>query len=161
MFQCVQLTLVSPQEGFVCRPLAVLEPFALESVRRYPLARIASDTGARWIRDRLVRVDADACIVHTGGGRELFYDALLLAVGARESAPCEHAHMFSDRDDGQSFRGILQDIELGRASSVAFVLPSGPAWPVPLYELALMTAARAQYEPRRADHVHHPRRGGR
>ena len=89
----VQLTLVSPQEEFVCRPLAVLEPFAFESVRRYPLARIASDTGARWIRDRLVRVDADACIVHTGGGRELFYDALLLAVGCagvRAVRACAH-----------------------------------------------------------------------
>ena len=140
----VQLTLVSPQEEFVCRPLAVLEPFAFQSVRRYPLAPIASDTGARWIRDRLVRVDTDACIVHTGGGRELFYDALLLAVGARESAPYEHAHVFSDRDDGQSFRGIVQDIELGHVKSVAFVLPDWPAWPVPLYELALMTAARAR-----------------
>ena len=105
--------------------MAVLEPFALASVRRYPLARIASDTGARWIRDRLLRVDADACIVHTGGGRELPYDALLLAIGARESSPYEHAHVFTDRDPAQSFRGIVRDIELGRASSVAFVLPTG------------------------------------
>ncbi len=139
----VQLTLVSPEEEFVCRPLAVREPFVLAGVRRYPLERIASDTGAKWIKDRLVRVDADACTVHTQGGRELSYDALLLAVGARESSPYEHAHVFTDHDPDQSFRGIVRDIEMGYASSVAFVLPEGPVWPVPLYELALMTAERA------------------
>ena len=140
----VELTLVSPDEEFVCRPLAVHEPFALAGARRYPLERIASDTGGRWIRDRLVRIDVDACTVHTEGARELSYDALLLALGARESAPYEHAHVFTDRDPRQSFRRLVQDIELGRARSVAFVLPHGPAWPIPLYELALMTAARAR-----------------
>ena len=68
---------------------------------------------------------------------------MLLALRARESAPYEHAHVFTDRDPDQSFREIVRDIELGHASSVAFVLPPGPVWPVPLYELALMTAGRA------------------
>ena len=140
----VELTIVSPEEEFVCRPLAVREPFGLASVRRYPMERIVSDTGARWIRDRLVRVDVEARAVHTGGGRELSYDALLLALGARESAPYEHAHVFTDRDPDQSFRGIVRDIELGQARSDGFVLPQGPVWPVPLYELALMTADRAR-----------------
>ena len=140
----VELTIVSPEEEFVCRPLAVREPFGLASVRRYPMERIASDTGARWIRDRLVRVDVEACAVHTAGGRELSYDALLVALGARESAPYEHAHVFTDRDPDQSFQGIVRDIELGHARSVAFVLPHGSVWPVPLYELALMTADRAR-----------------
>jgi sulfide:quinone oxidoreductase len=138
----VELTLVSPEEEFVCRPLAVREPFGLASVRSYPLEQIASDTGARWIQDRLGRIDVDACTLHTEGGRELSYDAMLLAVGARESAPFEHADVFTDRDSDQSFRGIVREIELGHARSVAFVLPQGPVWPVPLYELALMTAER-------------------
>jgi sulfide:quinone oxidoreductase len=82
--------------------------------------------------------------VHTGGGGDLSYDALLVAVRAWESAPYEHAHVFTDRDPDQSFQGIVRDIELGDARSVAFVLPHGPVWPVPLYELALMTAERAR-----------------
>jgi sulfide:quinone oxidoreductase len=140
----VQLTLLSPEEEFVYRPLAVREPFALPGVRGYPLQRIASDTGATWIRDRLERVDPDGRIVHTQGGRELSYDALLLALGARETSPYEHAYVFTDRDPNQCFRGIVRDIEMGSASSVAFVLAHGPVWPVPLYELALMTAERAR-----------------
>ena len=79
----IELTLISPEKEFVYRPLAVREPFALARVSRYQLERISSDAGARWVRDRLTRVDAAAGKVHTEGGRELSYDALLLAVGAR------------------------------------------------------------------------------
>ena len=140
----VQVTLVSPEEEFFYRPLAVHEPFALAGVRRYSLKRIASDTGARWVRDRLVGVDVDACAVRTRGGRDLSFDALLLALGAGESSPYEHAHVFTDRDAGQSFREIVEDIERGGVKSVAFVLSDWPVWPVPLYELALMTAERAR-----------------
>ena len=60
-----QVTLLSPESEFTYRPLSVLEPFTPASVRRYPLDRIAADTDATWIRDRLVRVDPAAGKVHT------------------------------------------------------------------------------------------------
>ena len=140
----VRVTLVSPEGEFVYRPLAVREPFGLEGARRYPLGRIVSDAGATWVRDRAVRIDGDARTVQTEGGREVSYDALLLALGGRESSPFEHAQLFTDRDADQSFRGIVREIELGQVRSVAFVLPNDPVWPVPLYELAVMTAERAR-----------------
>ncbi|MGP0035495.1 MAG: hypothetical protein ACLP4R_13070 [Solirubrobacteraceae bacterium] len=140
----VRLTLVSPDPDLVYRPVAVREPFAPSGVWRYPLARIAADVGARWVQDGLSSVDHANRMVHTEGGVALRYDALLLAVGARESSPYEHACMFTDRDAGETFRGIVQDIERGFVNSVAFVLPHEWVWPLPLYELALMTAARAR-----------------
>jgi hypothetical protein len=81
----IELTLVSPEEELVCRPLAVRDPFALEGVHRYPLERIASDTGAKWIQDRLERIDVDARTMHTEGGRGLSYDAC--SYGAVSCAP--------------------------------------------------------------------------
>jgi sulfide:quinone oxidoreductase len=39
--------------------------------------------------------------------------------------------------------GLIQDIEAGYVKRVAFVVPPGASWPLPLYELALMTAERA------------------
>ncbi|MEA2170702.1 MAG: sulfide:quinone oxidoreductase, partial [Solirubrobacteraceae bacterium] len=39
--------------------------------------------------------------------------------------------------------GLVQDIELEYVGSVAFLIPARMAWPLPIYELALMTAARA------------------
>ncbi len=140
----VRLTLVSPDPDLVYRPLAVREPFAPSSARRYPLERITADIGARWVRGGLSSVDVANRTVPTEGGATLRYDALLLASGARESSPYEHACMFTDRDAGETFRGIVQGIEMGRISSVAFVLPHEWVWPLPLYELALMTAAHAR-----------------
>jgi sulfide:quinone oxidoreductase len=140
----VRLTLVTPQEELVYRPLAVRAPFDPASVRRWPLHRIAADSGARWIRDRVESIDPDALQLRTEGGHELPYDALLLALGARESAPYDHAHVFTDRTAGESFRGIVRDIDTGQVKSLAFVLAPGPVWPLPLYELALMTAGHAR-----------------
>ena len=39
--------------------------------------------------------------------------------------------------------GLVQDLEDGYVRRIAFVVPPGASWPVPLYELALMTAERA------------------
>ncbi len=140
----VELTVVSPEDEYCDRPLAVLEPFDAGAVRRYPLERIAADTGATWIKDRVTGVDTKASEVWTDRGATVAYDALLLAIGARTSPPFEHAQVFSGRDGGRRFREIVHGIELGRVKSVAFVLPDGPTWPLPLYELALMTASRAR-----------------
>ena len=133
-----------PDEHFHFRPLAVQEPFVSEHVRRYPIERIVADTGAVWIRDRVARVFADDHTVRTETGDDLNYDALLLAVGGRESPAFEHAFAFTDRDAGASYREVIGRVETGAVRRIAFVLPDGPAWPVPLYELALLTAAHAR-----------------
>ena len=139
----VDVELIAPSEELVYRPLAVREPFAFGPPRRYPLRRIASDTGAEWTKDTLAWVDHDARVVHTGGGGEVAYDALLVAVGAKQVAPYEHVGTFHDGEADEVFHGVVQDIELGYTRSLAFLQPVGPVWPLPLYELALMTAERA------------------
>jgi sulfide:quinone oxidoreductase len=139
----VDLTLLSPAEYLSYRPLAVLEPFAAGAAPRYSIPRIATDAAARLVRDTLAWVDRAGRVVHTGGGQRLPYDALLLAVGGRQGTELEHADVFTGSDD-QSFRRIVEDIETGSITSLAFVLPSGPCWPLPLYELALLTAGRAK-----------------
>lgn len=122
----LQLVLVEPREQLVYRPLAVGEPFGLPGVRRYPLERIVSDTAAGWEKHRLAEVDLERREVRTDGGLELRYDALLLAVGANQSSPYEHAHVFTDRNAEGTFGGIVQDIVLGYVESIAFVLAHGP-----------------------------------
>ena len=139
----VQITLIDPADSLVYRPLAVREPFALSGARRYPLRSVVAAVGAKWIQDGVDGADPAARTVHLAGGDELAYDALLLALGGRETSPHEHAHVFNDRNAGETFHGIVQDIEAGYITSLVLIEPDGPTWPLPLYELALMTAERA------------------
>jgi sulfide:quinone oxidoreductase len=140
----VRITLLSPQDEFIYRPLAVLEPFSRGSVRRYQLEGLVGQTGVRHVRDRLDRIDPALRLVSTGGGGELHYDALLVALGAGQSNPFAHATLFTDRDGGQTFRSIVGDLDSGRVTSLVFVVPNWPVWTLALYELALLTAHRAR-----------------
>lgn len=139
----VDVVLLAPDEELRYRPLAVDEPFARRGVTRFPTRVIARRTEAEWVQDTLEWLDPGAQAVHTGGGRTLAYDALLLAVGGRLSMPLKHVTMFDDAHADDTFHGLVQDVEEGYTRSVALVLPEGPTWPLPAYELALMTAQRA------------------
>jgi sulfide:quinone oxidoreductase len=140
----VEITLVAPNDDFVYRPLAVREAVARGRARRYDLWGIAQRANAEWIKDTLAWVDPASRTVHTGGGRDLRYDALLVAVGGRQLADLEHATTFGDADADQVYERVVRDVENGSVGSVAFVVPEGPVYPLPVYELALMTAEAAR-----------------
>jgi sulfide:quinone oxidoreductase len=138
----VSLTALAPNDEMVYRPTAVREPFAGGGARRYPLAAITEAAGAEVVKDRLASVDLERSVVRTEQDSELPFDALLVAVGARFSPPFRHARVFTD-SSAAMLQGLVQDIEEGYSHSVAFVVPDGPSWPLPIYELALMTRERA------------------
>ena len=138
------IELIAPNEKLVYRPMAVKQPFAAGPPKRYPLKRITADCGAEWRQDSLAWVDRDRQVVHTGEGQSVEFDELLVAVGARQIEPFKHVRTFSDADADATYQGALQDIEGGYSGSIAFILPVGPVWPLPIYELALMTAERAR-----------------
>jgi sulfide:quinone oxidoreductase len=140
----VDIELIAPNDELVYRPMAVREPFAAGPPRRYPLGHIAHDAGAKWTQDSLAWVEPDARVVHTAEGRGVEYDALLIAIGAKQVEAYEHARSFRDAEADAAYHGIVQDVEGGYARSLAFIQPVGPVWPLPLYELALMTAERAE-----------------
>ncbi|HTU79908.1 MAG TPA: FAD-dependent oxidoreductase [Solirubrobacteraceae bacterium] len=139
----VEITVLAPNSEFVYRPMTVREPFSYPQASRYPIAPIVRDAGAELIADSLVEVDVAGRTAHTGAGAQLGYDALVLGLGARSAARYEHAITIDDRRLDETLHGLVQDVEEGYVDSVAFVSPGRMAWPFPLYELALMTAARA------------------
>jgi sulfide:quinone oxidoreductase len=139
----VRVQLLSPVSDLVYRPMSVREPFAHGPPQRYPLAAIAEDTGAELVCGSLAWVDPGAREAHTQDDRTLPYDALLLALGARQHARYEHATTIDDRRMDELLHGLVQDVEAGYVERVAFIIPAPMAWPLPIYELALMTAGRA------------------
>jgi sulfide:quinone oxidoreductase len=140
----VHLTLVAPDESFSYRPLAVAEPFALGHAYKVPLARFAEDAGAQLVIDAVTGVDDDAREVRLRDGGTRSFDALILAPGGRAVTGVEGATTWWPGGDADTYGGLLQDIEQGYAKSVAIVVPPGAVWPLPAYELALMTVGEAR-----------------
>jgi sulfide:quinone oxidoreductase len=139
----VATRLLAPKPEFVYRPVRVQEPFGYSAARVYPLDEIARDIGVELVRDAFQSLDAGGSAVHTEQGASLNYDALLLAMGARLRPAFSHGLTIDDSRLDEQLHGLVQDVEEGYVHSIAFVAPTAMPWPLPIYELALMTARRA------------------
>jgi NADPH-dependent 2,4-dienoyl-CoA reductase/sulfur reductase-like enzyme len=137
----VSIELMAPEPAFTYRPLSVAEPFELAETRRLSLADLAAEQGARYRRDALVELDPRAQIALTSGGAELDYDFLVVAVGARATEALPNALTFRGPADIRAFARLLGELERGDVKRLAFAVPHAARWPLPIYELALMTAA--------------------
>jgi sulfide:quinone oxidoreductase len=140
----VALTLVAPDPVFHYRPAATSEPFDAAPSRRYDLRAIARDLGADYHKSRLEAVAPRKHFVRTASGARLRYDALVLATGARAVAGVPGAITFRDQRDIRSIRRVLGELEAGAVRSIVFALPTGVVWPLPLYELTLLSARHAR-----------------
>ena len=139
----VDITLVTPDRRFVNRSMAVDQPFRTQRPRGIRMERVAAEHSAGWHRGALDRVEHHRNVAVTKDGHELPYDSLVLALGARPDRQWHTGGVLTFRDgrDGPGYRLLLHQLREGRVNKLAFVKPTGPTWPVPLYDLALMTAA--------------------
>jgi sulfide:quinone oxidoreductase len=140
----VALTVVAPEPVLRYRPAATAEMFDSAPPRTYPLESIVRDLGASWHRSRLEAVASQRRHIRLASGERLSYDALVLAIGARALAGLPGARMFRDQRDLPLFRGLLTEIDQGTVERVVFAVPAGVSWPLPVYELALLTAAHSR-----------------
>jgi sulfide:quinone oxidoreductase len=134
------LSLLTPEREFAYRPMAVGVPFARGHVERHDLADVTRHAGADLLRGELVEVDAAERAAVLGDGRRLHFDSLLVAVGAGSAPAFSRVRTWTPELDQAVLGGLLADLEEGYAKRVAFVVPQDVAWPLPAYELALMTA---------------------
>jgi len=140
--ELVSIQLVSPKPEFAYRPLVVAEPFGHGHVQMVDLHAIARDTGAELRIAGLAGVDAARSLARLDDGTTLEYDALVLACGTRLVPAVPGALTFAGVGEVEDYRRLLGEIDAGEVESVGFVVPHGVVWPLPLYELALMTARR-------------------
>ena len=136
----ISLELVTPTPEFAYRPLAVAEPFGLGEARRYDVVRIAEDHRAAVHIAGITGVDTAGNTVQTWDGRRLPFDVLLVAVGARASTSVPGSVTMQGPGYTGRFRTVLRELDERRIHDVVFAVPAGASWPLPLYELALMTA---------------------
>ncbi len=138
-----RVTLLAATDSYTERAWSVGEPFNSSHAARFSLSKLAQQAGAELVRDMVARVDTDHRTVHTAGGLEIDYDALLIGVGATAHPVFEHATNVDDAHMDELLHGLIQDVEGGFVRRLAIVIPAPTPWPLPAYELALMASERA------------------
>jgi sulfide:quinone oxidoreductase len=140
----IGLAFISPDPVMHYRAAASVEAFSSEPAQAYGWPEIAEDLHARHYLGRLEAVAPQRKFVRLASGMRLDYDVLILCIGARALASVAGARTFRDQRDLPGFRGLLAELAGGRISRLVFAVPPGTSWPLPLYELALSSAAHAQ-----------------
>jgi sulfide:quinone oxidoreductase len=136
----VSVEVVAPERDFTYRPLAVAEPFRVGEVRRFPLERLVSAAGARLRRGTVTAADPEQKIVVVDDQVELDYDVLVLALGARPREAVPGALTFGGVENRLELAGLLDRATSGELSRIVYTMTAAATWPLPLYELALLTA---------------------
>jgi sulfide:quinone oxidoreductase len=137
----VTIELIAPDHELRYPPLDVVEPFGL-APPRVELAEALAPYEVPHRIDAIEDVDVTGHVVRTRAGATLHYEALVIAIGARRVAPPAGTLAFTGPAGRERFAELLRASEAGTVKSILFVVPEGVGWPLPLYELALMTARR-------------------
>jgi sulfide:quinone oxidoreductase len=136
----VSVELVAPEQEFTYRPLAVAEPFRVGEVRRFPLSKLVTATGAGLRPGTVAQVDSDENVALLEDGQALDFDAFVLALGARPREAIAGALTFRGPEDRAALSALLDRATKGELRRIVFAVPAASTWPLPLYELALLTA---------------------
>ena len=136
-----ELTLVAPNSDFVYKPLLVEEPFDLGPAEQHALAPLADELGAGFVQKAAKGMQPAERTLELDDGSTLDYDFLIVCAGGRFRPALESARTFPSGGEPLRINELLQGAEGQRA--IAFVVPSGVTWALPIYEIALMTQRRA------------------
>jgi len=145
--ELTRIEIVSPEPFFWYRPLAVAEPFEHVDAVRFEVSGVAEAADAVFTLDEIASVDTHARVARTRHGTDVEYDVLVLAHGALSRPWLPGALTFRGPADTDALEAVLREAEEGAARSIVFVGADGGAWPLPLYELALLTGRRLARRP--------------
>jgi sulfide:quinone oxidoreductase len=138
----VENVLVAPDTDFRYRPMAVDEPFSLTPYERRELGPAVSEAGGRFVRRAVRGLRPGERVAELEDGSRLDYDAAVICVGARARPAFAQAFNFVVPGPPLEVADLLERAREGAPHRIAFVVPSGVTWSLPLYELALLTARR-------------------
>lgn len=140
----VEVALHDSGEEFVYRPFAIGEPYGTTRSFRYDLRRLSEHCGASLRASTIAAVEPARKLAATRDGERLPYDHLIVATGARMLWAVPGAVTYWGIADGGQAGDLIAELRSGRLQKVAFTMPAGHSWSVPLYELALLAAGNSQ-----------------
>jgi sulfide:quinone oxidoreductase len=133
-----EVTICSPREDFVYRPFAVAEPYGASHAMRYELGPLAERCGAGFRLASIGSVDDERQRARTHDGDEIPYDHLIVACGARLLAGVSGTVTFWGIADDGRVQDVVRELRERKLRRVAFTMPAGGSWALPMYELALL-----------------------
>ena len=137
----VQIELLAPAAELVHRPSSVMTPFGADAAARIDLAALAGQLGLILRRDALAAVSTADRHVITRGAERRDYDVLVVATGAPSRDAVPGAATFRGPLSAGAVEGIIARVTADPRLRLVFASPAGRTWPLPLYELALLSAA--------------------
>jgi len=139
----VEVTLLAPKPEFVYRPMIVEEAFSLVPAERHELDLLVADCGGEFVLGELSEVLPDRHLVRLTDGTELTYDVIVVCVGAKTRAAYASATTLRSWEEPFAIDEALAAAASHASRTIAFVVPPGASWPLPLYELAMFSQLRA------------------
>jgi sulfide:quinone oxidoreductase len=133
------IELVSPSRDFRLQALSVAEPFGGDA-RTLDLAEFCAEYDVTYRPEGVAEVWGGPQRILTDRGEEVFYDALLMATGARRASVLPGSHPFRGAADVAWFGNLLERLRRGAISDVIFAVPRPVKWTLPIWELAMLTA---------------------
>lgn len=137
----VEIELIAPDAELRYPPLDVVQPFGLRPPR-VDLTEALATLSARHRRERVEVVHTHEQCVKTSTSALVPYEALVIAIGARALPPLGGALTFGGPGASEQLEQLVADAAAGRVEQILFAVPAGAAWPLPLYELAILTVHR-------------------
>jgi sulfide:quinone oxidoreductase len=135
------IELLAPAPELVHRPSSVTTPFGGPAAARLDLHALAADLGIVLRRDALEAVEPAANTVITRDGDRVPYDTLVVATGARSRPAVPGALDFRGPMSAGVVEQAVAQVAADPTRRLAFVAPPHLRWQLPLYELALLSAA--------------------
>jgi sulfide:quinone oxidoreductase len=140
----VELILAAPTPDFVYKPMTVEAPFSSEPAIRLDLAGLVSESGGTFVQKGLRHIDADRHTAELDDGTMLEFDVAIICVGAKPRAAFGHAATLGTSGEPIDIDTLLRRAAEHESGRIAFVVPPTGSWPLPVYELALMSERRAR-----------------
>ena len=131
----VSVELLAPERALVHRPSSVAAPFGFGAPAPLDLRELAARFGAGLQRGAISVVDAEhRVVVAAPSGEAIPYDLLVVAVGAVPRPAVPGALTFAGPQDAPAIAELLDAAVRGELRRLAFTLPAGATWSLPVYE---------------------------
>lgn len=135
------LTVVTADPLLRRRQELLSAPFSPTPVRTYALDALADALGFRLVLGQLHSVNGAKRIARLDEGRQLAYDELVIAAGARQGVPVAHATTLRASATG-ALAEVVRGLDDGSVRDLVLDAPAESGWTLPVYEFALQSARR-------------------